>query len=66
MVWSAFRASDDQQKYSYNIPDNMWVCMGVNGCEWVEWGMDRENCRSWAPYTICPRMGACTSFVSLN
>ena len=25
MVWSAFRASDDQQKYSYNIPDNMWV-----------------------------------------
>jgi meiotically up-regulated gene 157 (Mug157) protein len=25
MVWSAFRASDDQQKYSYHIPDNMYL-----------------------------------------
>jgi meiotically up-regulated gene 157 (Mug157) protein len=25
MVWSAFRASDDPQKYSYNIPDNMYL-----------------------------------------
>ncbi|WIA43728.1 hypothetical protein OEZ86_010154 [Tetradesmus obliquus] len=25
MVWSAFRASDDPQKYSYNVPDNMYL-----------------------------------------
>jgi hypothetical protein len=25
MVWSAFRASDDQQKYSYHIPDNIYL-----------------------------------------
>lgn len=25
MVWSAFRASDDPQKYGYNIPDNMYL-----------------------------------------
>jgi meiotically up-regulated gene 157 (Mug157) protein len=25
MVWSAFRASDDQHKYSYNIPGNMYL-----------------------------------------
>jgi meiotically up-regulated gene 157 (Mug157) protein len=25
MVWSAFRPSDDPQKYSYNLPDNMYL-----------------------------------------
>lgn len=30
MVWSAFRASDDQQKYSYNIPDNMYLWGALN------------------------------------
>jgi meiotically up-regulated gene 157 (Mug157) protein len=25
MVWSAFRPSDDPQKYSYNVPDNMYL-----------------------------------------
>ncbi len=25
MVWSAFRPSDDPQKYSYNVPDNMYA-----------------------------------------
>jgi uncharacterized protein len=25
MVWSAFRPSDDRQKYSYNLPDNMYL-----------------------------------------
>jgi meiotically up-regulated gene 157 (Mug157) protein len=25
MVWSAFRASDDPQRYGYHIPDNMYV-----------------------------------------
>jgi meiotically up-regulated gene 157 (Mug157) protein len=30
MVWSAFRASDDQQKYSFNIPDNMYLWGALN------------------------------------
>jgi meiotically up-regulated gene 157 (Mug157) protein len=30
MVWSAFRASDDQQKYSYNIPDNVYLWGAVH------------------------------------
>eukprot|EP00879_Flechtneria_rotunda_P023909 GHRR01025321.1.p1 GENE.GHRR01025321.1~~GHRR01025321.1.p1 ORF type:complete len:482 (+),score=117.16 GHRR01025321.1:312-1757(+) len=30
MVWSAFRASDDPQKYSYNIPDNMYLWGALN------------------------------------
>lgn len=30
MVWSAFRASDDPQKYSYNIPDNMYLWGSLN------------------------------------
>ena len=25
MVWSSFRASDDMQKFSFHIPDNMYV-----------------------------------------
>jgi uncharacterized protein len=25
MVWSAFRPSDDMQKYSYNVPDNIYL-----------------------------------------
>eukprot|EP00775_Hariotina_reticulata_P013068 gene13068-13195_t len=30
MVWSAFRASDDPQKYSYNLPDNMYLWGSLN------------------------------------
>jgi meiotically up-regulated gene 157 (Mug157) protein len=33
MVWSAFRASDDQQKYSYNVPDNMYLWGALNRLE---------------------------------
>ena len=30
MVWSAFRPSDDPQKYSYNLPDNMYLWGALN------------------------------------
>lgn len=33
MVWSAFRASDDPQKFSYNIPDNMYLWGALNGLQ---------------------------------
>lgn len=30
MVWSAFRASDDPQKYCFNVPDNMYLWGALN------------------------------------
>lgn len=42
MVWSAFRPSDDPQKYSYNIPDNMYLWGALkrlsllNGAVWQD------------------------------
>jgi meiotically up-regulated gene 157 (Mug157) protein len=30
MIWSAFRPSDDPQKYSYNLPDNMYLWGALN------------------------------------
>ena len=40
MVWSAFRPSDDPQRYSYNVPDNMYLwgalkrLLGLNKAVW--------------------------------
>eukprot|EP00882_Tetradesmus_deserticola_P016895 GHRQ01018074.1.p1 GENE.GHRQ01018074.1~~GHRQ01018074.1.p1 ORF type:complete len:298 (+),score=78.76 GHRQ01018074.1:881-1774(+) len=42
MVWSAFRASDDPQTYSYNIPDNMYLwgslarLLKINAATWED------------------------------
>ena len=42
MVWSAFRASDDPQRFGYHIPDNMYVVgaleriMQINEAVWKD------------------------------